>query len=86
MPAATTATPPCCLGAAKYLAETRNFDGTVYVIFQPAEEDEAGARSVKDGLFVRCPMDMVFGLHNWPQSPEGTFPWRDGEVMAGRPD
>ena len=56
------------LGAAKYLAETRNFDGTVYLIFQPAEEFEGGAdRMVKDGLFERCPMDKVFGLHNWPR-------------------
>jgi hippurate hydrolase len=71
------------LGAAKYLAETRNFDGTVYLIFQPAEEFEGGADAmVKDGLFTRCPMDMVFGLHNWPQSPEGTFLWRAGDVMA----
>jgi amidohydrolase len=71
------------LGAAKYLAETRNFDGTVYLIFQPAEEFEAGAdKMVKDGLFSRCPMDMVFGLHNWPQSPAGTFIWRAGDVMA----
>ena len=71
------------LGAAKYLAETRNFDGTVYLIFQPAEEFEAGAdKMVKDGLFEKCPMDMVFGLHNWPQSPEGTFLWREGDVMA----
>jgi len=71
------------LGAAKYLAETRNFDGTAYVIFQPAEEFEAGAdKMVKDGLFDRCPMEMVFGLHNWPQAPAGTFLWRTGPVMA----
>ena len=71
------------LGAAKYLAETRNFDGTVYVIFQPAEEFEAGGdRMVKDGLFDRCPMEMVFGLHNWPQAPLGRFLWRDGPIMA----
>ena len=71
------------LGAAKYLAETRNFDGTVYLIFQPAEEFEAGAdKMVKDGLFEKCPMDMVFGLHNWPQAPAGTFIWRTGDVMA----
>src|SRR5579872_3243034 len=48
------------LGAAKYLAETRNFDGTVYLVFQPAEEFEGGADAmVKDGLFTRCPMDMI---------------------------
>jgi hippurate hydrolase len=71
------------LGAAKYLAETRNFDGTVYLVFQPAEEFEGGADAmVKDGLFTRCPMEMIFGLHNWPQSPEGTFLWREGDVMA----
>ena len=71
------------LGAAKYLAETRNFDGTVYLIFQPAEEFEAGADvMVKEGLFTRCPMDMVFGLHNWPDLPAGMFQWRTGEVMA----
>ena len=71
------------LGAAKYLAETRNFDGTVYLVFQPAEEFEAGAdKMVKDGLFTRCPMDMIFGLHNWPGTPEGTFLWRAGDVMA----
>ena len=71
------------LGAAKYLAETRNFDGTVYLVFQPAEEFEGGADAmVKDGLFSRCRMEMIFGLHNWPQSPEGTFLWRSGDVMA----
>ena len=71
------------LGAAKYLAETRNFDGTVYLIFQPAEEFEAGGdKMVKDGLFSRCPMEMVFGLHNWPGSPEGRFLWRSGPIMA----
>jgi len=71
------------LGAAKYLAETRNFDGTVYVIFQPAEEFEAGGdKMVKDGLFQRCPMEMVFGLHNWPAAPAGRFLWRSGPIMA----
>jgi hippurate hydrolase len=71
------------LGAAKYLAETRNFDGTVYVIFQPAEEYEAGGdKMVKDGLFQRCPMEMVFGLHNWPGAPAGRFLWRSGPIMA----
>ncbi|MDR3529645.1 MAG: amidohydrolase, partial [Rhodopila sp.] len=71
------------LGAAKYLAETRNFDGTVYLIFQPAEEFEGGAdRMVKDGLFDRCPMEKVYGLHNWPQGKAGTFQWRTGPVMA----
>jgi amidohydrolase len=71
------------LGAAKYLAETRNFDGTVYVIFQPAEENLAGGEiMVKEGLFERCPMDMVFGMHNWPAAPAGTFLWRNGPTMA----
>ncbi|MBP0463377.1 amidohydrolase [Roseomonas sp. PWR1] len=71
------------LGAAKYLAETRNFDGTVYVIFQPAEENLAGGEAmVKEGLFERFPMQRVFGLHNWPGMPAGTFLWREGPVMA----
>jgi len=71
------------LGAAKYLSETRNFDGTVYVIFQPAEENLAGGDiMVKDGLFERCPADMVFGMHNWPAAPAGVFRWRTGPIMA----
>jgi amidohydrolase len=71
------------LGAAKYLAETRNFDGSVYLIFQPAEEFDGGAAMmVKDGLFDRCPMERVFGLHNWPEAKTGTFLWRTGPVMA----
>ncbi len=71
------------LGAAKYLAETRNFDGTVYVIFQPAEENLNGAdRMIKDGLFERFPMTQVYGLHNWPGLPAGVFAWRDGDIMA----
>ncbi len=71
------------LGAAKYLAETRNFDGTVYVIFQPAEENLGGGEMmVKEGLFERFPMTQVFGMHNWPALPEGVFAWRDGPVMA----
>jgi hippurate hydrolase len=71
------------LGAAKYLAETRNFDGTVYLIFQPAEEFEGGAEiMVKEGLFERCPMEKVYGLHNWPEAKAGTFLWRTGPVMA----
>jgi amidohydrolase len=71
------------LGAARYLAETRNFPGTVYVIFQPAEEGLAGgAVMVKEGLFERFPMDMVFGMHNWPTEPEGTFRWGTGPIMA----
>ncbi len=71
------------LGAAKYLAETRNFDGTVYVIFQPAEENFGGGEvMVQEGLFERFPMERVFGLHNWPSLPAGTFAWREGPVMA----
>ena len=71
------------LGAAKYLAETRNFDGTVYVIFQPAEENFGGGQvMVQEGLFERFPMQRVFGLHNWPGAPAGTFLWREGPVMA----
>ncbi|HTI03003.1 MAG TPA: M20 aminoacylase family protein [Acidisoma sp.] len=71
------------LGAARYLAETRNFDGTVYVIFQPAEEGEGGGRvMVEEGLFERFPMSQVFGLHNWPGVPAGTFMWRNGPIMA----
>ncbi len=71
------------LGAARYLAETRNFAGTVYVIFQPAEEQGGGGEvMVKDGLFTRCPMDRVFGMHNWPSEPAGTFNWRVGPTMA----
>jgi hippurate hydrolase len=71
------------LGAARYLAETRNFAGTVYVIFQPAEENLGGGEiMVKEGLFERCPTEMVFGLHNWPSTPEGVFQWRVGPTMA----
>ena len=71
------------LGAAKYLAETRNFDGTVYVIFQPAEENLGGGEiMVREGLFERCPVRQVYGMHNWPAIPAGTFLWREGPIMA----
>ncbi len=71
------------LGAAKYMAETRNFDGTVYLIFQPAEENLAGAEvMVKEGLFDRFPMQRVFGMHNWPGAPAGVFLHAPGPVMA----
>ena len=71
------------LGAARYLAETRNFAGTVYVIFQPAEEGLGGGQiMVQEGLFERFPMQQVFGLHNWPAAPEGVFLWRPGPIMA----
>ena len=72
------------LGAAEALSTLRNFDGTVYFIFQPAEEHEGGGRlMVEEGLFERFPMDMVFGLHNWPGMPAGSFGVTEGPVMAG---
>ena len=72
------------LGAAEALSRLRNFDGTVYFIFQPAEEHEGGGRvMVEEGLFERFPMDMVFGLHNWPGMPAGSFGVTEGPVMAG---
>ena len=71
------------LGAAKYLAETRNFDGTVRFIFQPAEETmEGGPAMIRDGLFERFPVDAVYGLHNMPGLPVGTFHFADGAFMA----
>ncbi len=71
------------LGAAKYLAETRNFDGTVHFIFQPAEENEGGGREmVEGGLFDRFPVEAVFGMHNWPGLPVGQFGVRNGPMMA----
>lgn len=72
------------LGAAEALGTLRNFDGTVYFIFQPAEEHEGGGRvMVEEGLFERFPMDMVFGLHNWPGMAVGSFGVTEGPVMAG---
>ena len=71
------------LGAAKYLAETRNFSGTVHFIFQPAEEGLGGGkRMVEEGLFDRFPCDQVFGLHNWPLLPAGKVAARSGPIMA----
>jgi hippurate hydrolase len=71
------------LGAAKYLAETRNFDGTVHFIFQPAEENEGGGRvMVQEGLFEKFAVEAVYGMHNWPGMPVGQFGVMKGPMMA----
>jgi len=71
------------LGAAKYLSENRHFNGTVYFIFQPAEEGRAGARQmIDDGLFEQFPADCVFGMHNFPDIPSGHFAVKSGPMMA----
>ncbi|PTB16746.1 amidohydrolase [Trinickia symbiotica] len=71
------------LGAAQYLASRGEFDGTIVFIFQPAEEGGAGARAmIEDGLFSRFPVDAVFGIHNWPGLPQGTFGVKEGPIMA----
>ncbi|HNY62812.1 MAG TPA: amidohydrolase [Bacteroidales bacterium] len=71
------------LGAGKYLAETKNFNGTVRLIFQPGEETMEGAPAmVADGLFERFPVDAVYGMHNMPGLPLGKFHFREGETMA----
>ena len=71
------------LGLARYLAETRRFDGTVHLIFQPSEEDEGGAlRMIEDGLFRRFPCDRVFALHNLPGEPEGQIMVKPGPITA----
>ncbi|WP_442596203.1 M20 aminoacylase family protein [Parapusillimonas sp. JC17] len=71
------------LAAARYLAEHRDFDGTVHVIFQPAEEGFGGAKAmIDDGLFTRFPMDAVFGMHNWPGMAVGSFGLVAGPIMA----
>ena len=71
------------LGAARYLAESRNFAGTVHFIFQPAEENEAGGRvMVEQGLFEKFPVEAVYGMHNWPGLPLGQFAVRAGPLLA----
>ena len=71
------------LGAAKYLSENPDFDGTVNLIFQPAEEGGGGANEmIKDGLLEKFPMSQVFGMHNWPDIPKGKFSICSGPIMA----
>ncbi|MSQ54615.1 MAG: amidohydrolase [Betaproteobacteria bacterium] len=71
------------LGAARYLAHSRNFDGTAYLIFQPAEEGGGGGQvMVKEGLFERFPCEAVYALHNWPGLPAGQMSVRPGPMMA----
>jgi amidohydrolase len=72
------------LGAARYLAETRDFAGTVHVIFQPAEEGLGGAPAmIADGLFERFPCDEIYSMHNWPNAPAGWVGSRPGPALAG---
>lgn len=71
------------LGAARYLAENKPFSGTVYFVFQPAEENLGGAQKmIEDGLFERFPMDAIYGLHNWPGLPAGHIAVNNGAMMA----
>ena len=71
------------VGAARYLAETRNFDGTAVLIFQPGEEGYAGAKAmIEDGLFDRFPVQAAYAMHNWPSMPAGTVGVNRGPMMA----
>lgn len=75
------------LGAAKHLAESKDFDGTVYFVFQPAEEAIGGAAEmIKQGLFTKFPTDEVYGLHNYPGLPLGTFATGEGPMLAASED
>ncbi len=80
MPAATMGIPP---SAAHYLAHHGDIDGTLQLVFQPAEETGSGAsKMIADGLFERFPVDAIYGLHNWPGVPVGHFGFVDGPAMA----
>ncbi|QCR38521.1 M20 aminoacylase family protein [Nissabacter sp. SGAir0207] len=71
------------LGAARHLSQTRHFSGTLHLVFQPAEENLAGARKmIEDGLFRLFPMDAIFGMHNWPGLPQGHVALNNGAMMA----
>ena len=75
--------PQCCLGAAKYIKENPEFDGTVYFIFQPGEEGFGGGeKMIQDGLFKDHKIDEVYALHNWPELPLGHFGISTGPIMA----